>query len=75
MSVDVLQRRKAQLTAQYNLDNLNSKISALSSKDLDKYEWLTNTHLGKRPSNLDNMKFEYSPLGSTINKVLIKKIR
>ena len=38
MSVDVLQRRKAQLTAQYNLDNLNSKISALSSKELDKYE-------------------------------------
>ena len=49
-------------------------MSALSSKDLDKCELLTDTHLEIRPSNLDNMKFEYSPLGSTINKSIINKL-
>lgn len=54
MVADALQRKKDQLLGQYKLDNVNAKISALSSKDIDKYELLTDNHLGIRPSTLDN---------------------
>ena len=64
----MLQRKKDQLLGQYKLDNVNAKISALSSKDIDKYELLTDNHLGIRPSTLDN-----SPLSSVINKGIMKK--
>ena len=68
MVADALQRKKDQLLGQYKLDNVNAKISALSSKDIDKYELLTDNHLGIRPSTLDN-----SPLSSVINKGIMKK--
>ena len=74
MTTDDLQWRKAQLTGQYNLDNLSAKISALSSGDIDKYEKLTDTHLGIRPSNVDKVRFEYSPLRCVINKGVLKKL-
>ena len=64
----MLQRKKDQLLGQYKLDNVNAKISAQSSKDIDKYELLTDNHLGIRPSTLDN-----SPLSSVINKGIMKK--
>ena len=68
MVADALQRKKDQLLGQYKLDNINANISALSSKDIDKYELLTDNHLGIRPSTLDN-----SPLSSVINKGIMKK--
>ena len=48
--------------AQYDLDREAAKISALSSKELDKYEYLTGEDLGYKPGVVENSKFEYSPL-------------
>ena len=56
--------------AQYNLDRLTAKISALFSGELRKYEYLTGEDLGYRPSALEQTKFYYSPLGKFFNKRL-----
>ena len=53
----------------YNLDRQAAKISALSSEDLDKYEYLTGKDLGYKPDVIQRAKFEYSPLGEAFNKV------
>ena len=58
--------------AQYDLDRKASKISALSSNNLDKYEYLTGEDLGLKPSTVEQTKFEYSPLGKIFNKGLDK---
>ena len=58
--------------AQYDLDRKAAKISALSSNNLDKYEYLTGEDLGLKPSTIEQAKFEYSPLGKIFNKVLDK---
>ena len=56
--------------AQYDLDRKATKISALSSNNLDKYEYLTGEDLGLKPSTVEQAKFEYSPLGKIFNKGL-----
>ena len=56
--------------AQYDLDRQNAKISALSSGELDKYEYLTGEDLGYKPDVVQKAKFEYSPLGQVFNKGL-----
>ena len=48
--------------AQYDLDTETAKTSALSSKELDKYEYLTGEDLGYEPGAGEKFKFEYSPL-------------
>ena len=53
-----------------DLDRKSSKISALSSNDLDKYEYLTGEDLGLKPSTVEQAKFEYSPYGKLFNKGL-----
>ena len=58
--------------AQYDLDREAAKISALSSNNLDKYEYLTGEDLGLKPSTVEQTKFECSPLGKIFNKVLDK---
>ena len=58
--------------AQYNLDRKAAKISALSSNNLDKYEYLTGEDLGLKPSIVEQAKLEYSPLGKIFNKGLDK---
>ena len=52
--------------AQYMLDRKNAEISAKSSGELDKYEYLTCEDLGYKPDALTQAKFEYSPLGKTL---------
>ena len=47
-----------------------AKISALSSNNLYKYEYLTGEDLGLKPSTVEQAKFEYSPLGKIFNKGL-----
>ena len=47
-------------------------ISAWSSKNLDKVEYLTGENLGLRPDTIEQAKFEYSPLGKIFNKDLDK---
>ena len=58
--------------AQYDLDRKAAKISALSSNNLDKYEYLTGKDLGLKPNTIEQAKFEYSPLGKIFNKGLDK---
>ena len=58
--------------AQYDLDRLAAKISAYSSGDLRKYEYLTGENLGYKPSVVEQAKFEYSPLGKMFTKGLDK---
>ena len=45
----------------------------MSSKYLDKYEYLTGEDLGLKPSTVEKAKFEYSPLGKIFNKGLSKE--
>ena len=52
--------------AQYDLDRLAAKISAYSSGDLRKYEYLTGEDLGYRPSVLEQTKYDYSLLSHTL---------
>ena len=59
--------------AQYDLDRKAAKISALSSNNLDKYEYLTGENLGLKPSTIEQAKFEYSPLGKVFTKGLKKE--
>ena len=42
--------------AQYDLDRLAAKISAYSSGDLRKYDYLTAEDLGYKPSTLEQKK-------------------
>ena len=58
--------------AQYNLDRLNAEISAYSSGDLPKYEYLTNKDLGYKPDAFEQAKFEYSLLGKVFTDGLDK---
>ena len=58
--------------AQYDLDRLTAKISAYSSGDLRKYEYLTGEDLGYKPSVFEQAKFDYSPLGNIFTKGLDK---
>ena len=48
---------------QYDLERKAAKISALSSNNLYKYDYLTGEDLGLKPSTVEQTKFEYSPLG------------
>ena len=61
--------------AQYDLDREAAKISGLSSKDLEKYEYLTGEDLGYKPDVIQRAKFEYSPLGEAFNKGLKKDVK
>ena len=58
--------------AQYSLDRQNAKISALSSGELEKYEYLTGEDLEYKPDVVQKAKFEYSPLGQVFNKGCLK---
>ena len=56
--------------AQYDLDRLTAKITALSSGELRKCEYLTGDDLRYRASVLEQTKFGYYPLGKVFNKGL-----
>ena len=71
--IKILNRKIKQNEAQYDLDREAAKISALSSNNLDKYEYLTGEDLGLKPSTVEKAKFEYSPLGKIFNKGLSKE--
>ena len=59
--------------AQYDLDREAAIISARSSKNFDKVEYLTGEDLGLKPNSIEQARFEYSPLGKIFNKSLDKK--
>ena len=60
---------------QYKLDRLNAEISAFSSGDLNKYEFLTRKDLKYKPNALDKARFEFSPLGKTFSTGLDKNVQ
>ena len=68
--IKILNRKIKQNEAQYDLDREAAKISALSSNNLDKYEYLTGEDLGIKPGAVEKAKFDYSPLGKIFNKRL-----
>ena len=70
--IKTINNKIAQNKAQYNLDRQTAKISALSSRNVSKYEVLTGKDvlpekdlLGKAAAN---KRFEYSPLGKELRK-------
>ena len=64
--IKILDNRIKANKAQYMLDRKNAEISAKSSGELDKYEYLTGEDLGYKPDALMEAKFEYSPLGKVL---------
>ena len=59
---------------QYKVDRLNAEISAFSSGDLNKYEFLKIIDLNYKPNVLDKARFNFSPLGRAFNEGLDKTI-
>ena len=71
--IKILNRIK-QNKSQYDLDRKTVQvISALSSKNLDKYELFTGENLDLKPSTVAQAKFEYSLLGKIFNKGLTEE--
>ena len=70
--IKILDRKIMQNEAQDDLDRKPAKISTLPSNNLDKCEYLTDEDLGFKPSNVEQAKFEYSPLGKIFNRGLDK---
>ena len=52
---------------QYKVDRLNAEISAFSSGDLSKYEFLTRKDLKYKPNSLDKARFEFFRLAKTFS--------
>ena len=60
---------------QYKVDRLNAEISAFSSGDLNKYEFLKRIDVNYKPNPLDfKARFEFFPLGRAFNEGLDKTI-
>ena len=70
--IKILDNKIRSNQTQYDLDRENAKISALSSGELDKCEYLTSEDLGYKPDVVQKTKFEYSPLDQVFNKGLEK---
>ena len=68
--INILNRKIKENEARYDLDREAAKIFALSSNNLDKYEYLTGEDLDLKPSTVEQAKFKYSPLVKIFNKGL-----
>ena len=60
---------------QHKLDRINAEISAYSSGDLPKYEYLTNKDLDYKLDVIEQVRFECSPLGKVFTDGLDKSDR
>ena len=58
---------------QYDLDRMDAEISAYSSGDLPKYEYLTKKDLVYKPDAVEKVEFEYSPVGKVFTDGLPKE--
>ena len=56
--IKISDKKNMQNEAQYDLNGKAAKISALSSNNLDKYEYLTSKDLSLKPSIVEQTKFE-----------------
>ena len=70
--IKILDNKIKANNAQYDLDRMNAEISAYSSSDLPKYEYLTKKDLGYKPDAFEQAKFEYSLLGKVFTDGLDK---
>ena len=62
--IKILDRKIKQNETQYDLDKKKiAKISPLSSRNLNKYEYLTGEYLDYKQRTAKKARFEYSPLG------------
>ena len=68
--IKILNKKILQNEAQYDLDRKAAIISARSSKNLDKVEYLTGEDLGLKPNTIEQARFEDFPLGKIFNKGL-----
>ena len=68
--LEIIDKKIKANQAHYDLDRLAAKISAYSSGDLKKYEYLTGEDLGYKPSVSKQAKFDYSPLSNIFTKEL-----
>ena len=68
--IKVSDRKIKENEAQYDLDRKTAKLSAMSSNNLDKYEYLTGEDLDYKSSTIQQARFEYSPLGKIFTKRL-----
>ena len=55
--IKILKRKIKKNESEYDLDREAAKISALFSKNLDKYELLTSEDLGLKPRLLNKLNF------------------
>ena len=53
--IKILDRKIMQNEAQYDLDGKAAKISALSSNNLNEYEYLTGEDLGLKPNSIEQL--------------------
>ena len=60
---------------QYKINRLNAEMSAFSSGDLNKYEFLTRKDLKYKPNALDKARFEFSPLDKAFSMGLDKNVQ
>ena len=72
---EVLNRRIMLNEAQYDLDRKAAKISALSSNNLDKYEYLTGEDLGLKPSAINKLNLSILHWVKFLIKGWIKMIK
>ena len=73
--IKILDNKIKENERKYDLDTTNAGISAYSSGDLPKYEYLTKKDLKYKPDAFEQAKFEYSPLGKVFTDGLDKSDR
>ena len=71
--IKILDNKIKANNVQYDLDRINAEISAYSSGDLPKYEYLTKKDLGYKPDAIEKVKLEYSPIGKLFTDGLTKE--
>ena len=57
----------------YHLNRMNAEISAYSSGDLPKYEYLAKNDLGYKLDAVEKVRCEYSPIGKVFTDELAKE--
>ena len=72
VQIKISDKKIQQNEAQCDLDREAAIISARSSKNFDKVEYLTGEDLGLKPNSIEQARFEYSPLDKICNKALNK---
>ena len=60
--IKIIDRNIMRSEAQYNLDGKAAKISALSSNNLHKYEYLASDDLDLKLSTVEQARFKYSKM-------------